>query len=55
MKYIRTTYPESDPILVIRTRTFGRNTDTPMVEEEMETWPEVIEAIREGKIEIVEA
>jgi len=26
-----------------------------MVEEEMETWPEVIEAIREGKIEIVEA
>jgi hypothetical protein len=55
MKVIRTIYPESEPILVIRNQTYGPNTDTPMFDEEMETWPEVIEAVREGKITIVEA
>ena len=55
MKYIRSIYPDSDPILVIRDRTFGPNTDTPILEAEMETWPEVLEAIEKKKIKIVEA
>lgn len=52
MKFIRTIH-ESEA-LVIRDQTYAPNTDTPMFDEEMETWPEVIEAVRDGKIKIVE-
>jgi len=55
VKVIRTIYPESEPLLVIRNQTYSPNTDTPMLDEKMENWPEVIEAIQERKIKIVEA
>ena len=55
MKVIRTIYPKAEPLLVIRNQTYSPDTDTPILNEEMETWPEVIAAIREKKIEIVEA
>jgi hypothetical protein len=54
MKVIRTINTESEPFLVIRDQTYGPNTGTPMLDEEMEKWPEVIEAIQEGRIKIVE-
>ncbi len=55
MKVIRTIYPQSEPDLVIRKQTYPPDTDTPFINDEMETWPEVIAAIQDGKIEIIEA